>query len=277
MQSSVRSTAPRPTSRRSASNTSIEVAHEVSIVSTRANSMKEASRKNMVSWSPSAMGGPRAQTSDGRSSSPDVPMHRGNRSASVTRLLSRSQSANGLRPAEPDMDLLESNRESMRELSEFLRTKVNGSCKLYVQRICKINLRAIYRTPRLIIGCRSRTMKRIARSRSLLSRSLDAGAAARLEDQDCCSCQILLLLPRHSMVLVILPSRFLSNMITPRIILFPTSRILSAALHRLSSLPQLPSLSLWLRHGSQAHLIERRPSKQNEMEILRIRLHLQSS
>ena len=147
----------------------------------------------------------------------------------------------------------------------------------YMCREYATNLLGIYRTPRLIIGCQSLKMKRITRSRSLLLRSLDGGAAARLERQDCCSCQILLLLPRRSMVLVILPSRFLSNMITPRIILFPTSRILSAALHRLSSLPQLLFLSLWLRHGSQAHLIERHPSKQNEMEILRIRLHLQSS
>lgn len=136
MQSSVRSSAPRPAPHRTASSNSIEVEHEVSIVSTRAsstrsNSMMEASRKNLVSWAPSTIGGggggQRAQTSHGgRSPSPNVSLNRGNRASSVSRLLSRSQSASGLRPAEPDLDLLESNRESTRELSEFLRNKVRN-------------------------------------------------------------------------------------------------------------------------------------------------------
>lgn len=142
MQSSVRSTAPRPAPHRSASTNSIEVEHEVSIVSARANSLRsnsmmEASRKNLVSWAPSTMGGgQRAQTSHGsRSPSPNISLHRGNRAGSVSRLLSRSQSASGLRPADPDMDLLESNRESMRELSEFLRTKVRNRVAYIARRL----------------------------------------------------------------------------------------------------------------------------------------------
>lgn len=136
MQSSVRSTAPRLAPQRSASSNSIEVDHAVSIVSSRANSMKETSHKNMVSWSPSVSSGQRAQTSHGgRSPSPNIPTHRGNRSGSVSRLLLRSQSATGLRPADPDMDLVENNRESMRELSEFLRTKVRDSCSPCASRL----------------------------------------------------------------------------------------------------------------------------------------------
>lgn len=124
MQSTARSPAPRVAPHRSPSNTSIEAEGEVSIISARANSMTEASRRNLVPWKPSVGGKERAQTSHGRSPSPVVQMHRGSRSGSVSRLLSRSQSASGLRISEPDLDPLEDNRESMRELSEFLRTKV---------------------------------------------------------------------------------------------------------------------------------------------------------
>jgi hypothetical protein len=127
MPSSVRSQSSRPAALRSASSNSIEMEHDVSVIpSTRANSMKEATRKSMVSWSPSVLNGDRAQTSHGRSCSPNV-SRQGTRSNSVSRLLSRSQSATGLRPAGPDLDLLESNRESMKELSDFLRTKARTS------------------------------------------------------------------------------------------------------------------------------------------------------
>lgn len=182
MQPSARSPAPTPRSvpYRSPSTQSIEVEHEISVISSRANSMKNSTGRPSISWSrPYASSAERARTSHGgRSPSPVVSPHRGTRSNSVSRLLSRSYSG-GLGRAGADLDFAESigdgNKESgsITEMAEFLRNKVF----LFMLQVTHANGPLPFRSHRQIIGYQFR-MRRFAPPRNHPLIYLDAGAAA---------------------------------------------------------------------------------------------------
>jgi hypothetical protein len=130
MQTSTRTTTPRSVRLRSRSTHSISIDQEASANSTR---NKDLDRKASDSWNPFATSAfERAKTSHGRSPSLSAVPLRVNRSNSVSMLSSRSKSANPLRPAAQNQELLESNRESMQALSEFLRTKARTKLGLFV-------------------------------------------------------------------------------------------------------------------------------------------------
>jgi hypothetical protein len=128
MQSSVRSATPRTVNAGSNSSHFSKNGQDVSSVSPRTNSLKELGNKSMGYWKPAIPPEPlRSHTSHGSTSSISA--------LSLNRWNSESRRAAKARPSRHDparamlgagaldIDLLESNRESMKALSDFLRTK----------------------------------------------------------------------------------------------------------------------------------------------------------
>jgi len=132
MQPSSRSSTPRLFDiGRKDSTTSIQIDQEVSVVSSRIDDSKENGRKATYSTMPSLTNGhSRAQTMNGATTA-TISAPRLNRWNSDSRMSSNSRTSSRQRPQHKhvrqvsrDADLLESNRESMKALSDFLRTKV---------------------------------------------------------------------------------------------------------------------------------------------------------
>jgi hypothetical protein len=139
MQSPVGSPAPRTAILRSHSSQSIHVDHDISVVSGRASGSREVSKHARSSRTQSVTyGQERAQTSHGFSFSPShstsSPQLNGWNSES--RLSMRSQPSPRRNTAanvgSVRVELLQSNRENMKALSEFLRTKArSGHCSFW--------------------------------------------------------------------------------------------------------------------------------------------------
>ena len=131
MQSSVRSATPRTVNAGSNSNYFSKNGRDVAGVSPRTNSLKELGNKSMGYWKPAIPPEPlRSHTSHGSTSSISaLSLNRWNsesRRAAKARP-SRHDPARAMLGAGPlDIDLLESNRESMKALSDFLRTKARA-------------------------------------------------------------------------------------------------------------------------------------------------------
>lgn len=157
MQPSVRPATPSIVNARSNSNHSLQNGQDVS-ASPRTNSIKAFGNKSIGYWKPTIPTDQlRSQTSHGPSSlissAPQL-----NRWNSESRMAARARASRHdparamLGPGALDIDLLESNRESMKALSDFLRTKARDLIPFW----CVIsNQNLLLRPHRQIISCQS--------------------------------------------------------------------------------------------------------------------------
>src|SRR6187402_3843662 len=117
MQTSVRSETPRLVDIRSLSNESVHVSREVSVVSSRAPTPSHV---------PSTLN-EHAQAEVSKSTTPvpapTIQLYRWNSRMSDVSWRQQTRSSHQAHHSAQDLSLLESNRESMKALSEFLRTK----------------------------------------------------------------------------------------------------------------------------------------------------------
>lgn len=130
MQSSVRSSMPPLVGDigRQNSNTSIHIDQEVSVVSSRRDSFTEKGHRATYSIIPSTNGHTRQVSRGAIATVTASEPNRWKSEQNTSRASSvRRQQNNIHRQESRDEVLLESNRESMRALSDFLRTKVSSN------------------------------------------------------------------------------------------------------------------------------------------------------